>query len=264
MGLMENLAMAEGHYREYYQDAREWPSCLIPRQKRTCCVYVMLESSKVALANRLICGRSQVGVQRIRDGMLKSNDFQLIGRCAAQLAESPIFVLDESDLTVEMLEMKLKAFKQQHPELGAVFVDHCGLLSAKAIKEGEATAKATYVSGRLRKLWKSIDVIGFPMWQLSREVEKTASKRPNKSHLRDSGNIENDATHILMLYRPSYYFPDSDDYQDSDGYAIVAKNREGPVNLEGVPLEWMPSVARYKSKNNRLYSNNESEHQEIV
>jgi len=67
------------------------------------------------------------------------------------------------------------------------------------------------------------------MCQLNREVEKRPDKRPNMADLRGSGEIEQDAAVVGLLYRPGYYQanpPAEDDLEIS-----IAKNRDGAVGL---------------------------------
>jgi len=75
--------------------------------------------------------------------------------------------------------------------------------------------------------------------QLNRDCEKqlpwSGHARPNLSHLRDSGNLEQDAQEILFLYRHEVYEPNSKHYKGK-AEIIVAKHRNGPVGT--VPLTW--------------------------
>jgi replicative DNA helicase len=68
--------------------------------------------------------------------------------------------------------------------------------------------------------------------QLSREVEKRPSRRPQLSDLRESGAIEQDADIIMFLFRGEYY--KIEEYEDGSLTAgtllmDIAKNRNGSV-----------------------------------
>lgn len=61
------------------------------------------------------------------------------------------------------------------------------------------------------------------------------------SDLRDSGNIEQDADVILLLYREDYY--DKETAQPNVAECIVAKNRHGEITT--VKLQWMPQFTTF-------------------
>lgn len=259
VNILENISLGEGHYREFYSDPSEWPGCRQPRQGKPPTLLVCLESSQVEMASRMLCGRAQVSVQRIRDGLMGKDDFRRIGQSAQDIGTSPIYIWDAAGITVEELELELKSFKQRVPDLAAVAVDHCGLLRAKGVKDaGNDYARTGYVSNRLRLLWKTLGVLGIPLWQLSREVEKRADKRPKLADLRDSGKIEEDATQVIMPFRPAYY---DEEAPADEAFIVIAKNRGGPTSAEGVKVKWTAEFTRFDSLQSHLFSNNEDQRQ---
>ncbi len=65
------------------------------------------------------------------------------------------------------------------------------------------------------------------MSQLSRSVESRQDKRPLLSDLRETGQIEQDADVIMLMYREDYY--DKETKQKEMTEIHVAKHRNGPV-----------------------------------
>jgi len=66
--------------------------------------------------------------------------------------------------------------------------------------------------------------------QLSRGLEYRSEKRPTLSDLRDSGNIEQDADVVLLLYR--------DDEKDDILEIKMAKNRQ-LGQAKAITLQWV-------------------------
>jgi replicative DNA helicase len=83
----------------------------------------------------------------------------------------------------------------------------------------------------LKGLAKQINAPFLLLAQLSREVEKRPSKRPQLADLRETGNAEQDADIVMFLMRPEYYGLTLEGGESSEGIAqvIVAKHRNGPT-----------------------------------
>jgi replicative DNA helicase len=67
--------------------------------------------------------------------------------------------------------------------------------------------------------------------QLSRVVEATGTRRPQLSHLRESGELEQVSDLVLFIYREEYYDAAKARAEDKEHTAEIriAKHRNGPV-----------------------------------
>lgn len=119
-------------------------------------------------------------------------------------------------------------------------VNHTSVYKAKNYAVEEVSAELKYIS-------KTTLTHGLVLSQLSRDSEKGAEMRkPRLSDLRDSGAIEQDATTVLLLYRPEAQgATKSSKGDDLKGKAliIIAKNRNG---IPGVEVLTTFNGERYK------------------
>lgn len=109
--------------------------------------------------------------------------------------------------------------------LGLVVVDYLQLMSARS--ENRVQEISTLSRG-LKAIAKEFEVPVVAVAQINRAVEGRTDRRPMMSDLRESGQIEQDADHILMVYREEYYEPESEHIKGF-GEILVRKNRDGPV-----------------------------------
>ena len=81
------------------------------------------------------------------------------------------------------------------------------------------------ISRQLKGLARELDVPVIALCQLSRAVESRAKRVPQMSDLRESGSIEQDSDVVILLFRESYYDPETPRQGVID--LIVAKHRNG-------------------------------------
>ena len=280
--IMENMATGTGHYREFYDyDVKrpdDWQTEIREGRARSrfgkqCCLLICLESSQIEMAEKMLLGRAGVNMKAMQSGLMSHSDMRAITGATEQLGTAPFWIWDAAGVCVEDLCAEVKSFKLQHPDLALVCVDHCGLLGARAVRDaGNETAVAGYVSSMLRILYKQCDVVGISLWQLNREAaaKGTRGQRPTRADLRSSGRIEQDATKIILPYRPGHYKQD-EDTDETEAYLVIAKNRGGPINLNGIQCRWDAATTRFLSEEKddqgvwrpctRLFSTNKDHHQ---
>ena len=107
-----------------------------------------------------------------------------------------------------------------------IIVDHLRYVKDKG--ENENKRQGAICEG-LHDLAKAYDIPVLLLVQLNRDVEKLADKRPQMKDLRDSGEIEETADNILMLYRESYYKPPDVPTAKDLTELWIRKFRNGPA-----------------------------------
>jgi replicative DNA helicase len=141
----------------------------------------------------------------------------------------PIIVDDTPAATLEQVRASAHSVARKHgPPF--IVIDYLQLMDIRALsKRAPREERVGAISKGLKTLAKELDASVLALCQLNRDCEKRQDKRPIKSDLRESGNLEQDADRIFFLHRPHVY----DDTQPRTlAEVIVAKNRQGSCGVE--------------------------------
>lgn len=184
-----------------------------------------LEMSKEQLAQRMLCAEARVDQSKVRTGYVTEDEWRRLSAALAPLANAQIYLDDTPGITVMEMRAKSRRLKMEKG-LDLVIIDYLQLMQGTRRSENRQQEIAE-ISRSLKALARELEVPVVALSQLSRAVEQSSDKRPNLSHLRESGALEQDADVVLFIHRPEYFDPDT----DKKGIAeiIVAKHRNGPV-----------------------------------
>lgn len=185
-----------------------------------------LEMSRLEITQRLLSSEARVDAGRMRTGRLTETDWEKLGRAVGPLAEAPIWIDDNPNVTVMEIRSKARKLKSQVGELGLVIVDYIQLMTGRSSAESRQIEVAE-ISRGLKILAREIEAPVVALAQLNRGLEQRADKRPMLSDLRESGSLEQDADVVLFLYRDEVYHKDTQDQGIAE--VIVAKHRAGPT-----------------------------------
>ncbi|MEZ5260550.1 MAG: replicative DNA helicase [Acidimicrobiia bacterium] len=185
-----------------------------------------LEMSRLEITQRLLSSEARVDAGRMRTGKLSESDWEKLSRAVGPLAEAPIWIDDNPNVTVMEIRSKARKLKSQVGELGLVVVDYIQLMTGRTSAESRQVEVAE-ISRGLKILAREIEAPVVALAQLNRGLEQRADKRPMLSDLRESGSLEQDADVVLFLYRDEVYHKDTQDQGIAE--VIVAKHRAGPT-----------------------------------
>ena len=192
-----------------------------------------LEMSSKELMDRLILSEAGINSDKYMQGDISPQDWVAINNAAETLYNMPILVQDDYALTVEKLRAKISILKAKE-NIGAVIIDYLQLITPNSKnKSYSKTDEVGDISRAIKSMSKEFDIPIILLSQLNRSAESTADKKPMLSHLRSSGDIEQDASVVMLLYRPSIYDitedADGKSYPDNYMEVMVVKNRSGKV-----------------------------------
>ncbi len=202
-----------------------------------------LEMTEDELVERLIGSRGRVNIRNMKEGVFLERDFPRITSVAGKLCNAPIYIDDTGGLSILQLRAKARRMWQQYG-IKLFVIDYMQLMNSTAKKASNRQQEVGDISRGVKSLAKELNVPVIVLAQLNRELEKDKNRKPRTSDLRESGDIEQDADIIGLLYRP--------DGEDADQFAevipinlLLGKNRGGPTGE--LKLTFLKQFTRFES-----------------
>lgn len=162
-----------------------------------------LEMTVGEVMNRIISNKAGVSFESMQSGYLTEEQFEKIIECKKLFKKENIYISDKPALTLTDIISKIRLRSMKYPP-DIIFIDHIGLIKpenynqARHLQMGEITRT-------LKSLSKDFNIPIVELAQINRSVESRNLKIPALSDLKDSGDIEQDADAVIILYRPEYY-----------------------------------------------------------
>jgi replicative DNA helicase len=210
-------------------------------------VFFSLEMGDVELSQRMISDEmfedGRMTYWQIRSGKFHESVFQRIADAGHRLSELPLVIEQQPGLGVSQIASKARQHKRRG-KLDFLIIDYLGLMVSSDRYSGNKVNEIGEITAGLKALAKELALPIILLCQLNRKVEERDDKRPRLADLRDSGNIEQDADVVIMLYRKAYYLERSEPPAGSAEYMVwqtemeqccnellclIEKQRAGPV-----------------------------------
>ena len=199
-----------------------------------------LEMSKEQLVMRMLAAAARIDQKRLRTGQLNADEWGAFLQKIGPLSSAPIYIDDTPAITIRELRAKARRLQSREGDLGLILVDYLQLMGGSGHSENRQQ-EVSEISRSLKALARERNVPIIALSQLSRTVEQTKDKRPQLSHLRESGSLEQDADIVLFIHREEYYNEDTDRRGIAD--LIIAKHRNGPTGT--VELAFQNELTRF-------------------
>jgi replicative DNA helicase len=185
-----------------------------------------LEMSRLQMMRRIVANLTAIDSNVIKYGECNSYQMEMINR-VQELPELDNIIIIEGSQTISDIARHIQSSK---PDVA--FVDY--LQKIKPDGNLDLYTAVTKASNGLKEISQMQHVPIIAMAQLSRPESHRAGKRPSLPDLRQSGEIEQDASIVGFIHRPEYY---GDELLEDGTLAagmsevIIAKNREGEVGV---------------------------------
>jgi len=199
------------------------------------------EMSSTEILMRMLSTSLGYDLLRLRNGDIPAGMERDTAIAAQKMAELSMLVDDNPPETIGGVRSAMRRLARRGP-VSAIVIDYLQLMSGDSRHASEnRTQEVSEISRGLKRLATELNVPVIALSQLNRQLEqRTGSKRPQLSDLRESGSLEQDANAVLFLYRDHVYNAAAD---PAAAELIIAKQRNGPLGT--VRLRFDGSCARF-------------------
>lgn len=182
------------------------------------------ETDADKLFDRIVAMTAQIGLPKLKLNAMNGNDWDAVTAVSARLGAVKLELVEASGMTVQ--DIRAHSLSKRYD---VIFIDY--LQKIKSDITGRASADqfqvVSKISSDLQQFGRQTGTPVIALSQLSRP-EKTKARKippPTLSALRSSGQIEQDADVVMLLYR------EEPDNSRSRRILNIAKNKEGEANI---------------------------------
>lgn len=178
--------------------------------------YFNLEMAKKQIYERAVASSSGIDLSRIRLGKsFLNNEKSLFDDGNEQMAkENNVFVISGIQ-TISSIRQLQKKYG-----FDVVVIDYLQLIKPDGKRNGNRIAEVGDISRGLKEIAEDFSISVIALSQLNRASEQNRDKEPSLSELRESGDLEQDASTVIMLWNSN-----RDDL--SEKMVKVEKSRNG-------------------------------------
>lgn len=188
-------------------------------------VLFSMEMSTEQIGMRTIAANARgVSMHELRTGRVKEEGWSSIVEAIGRLSDLPVFIDDRPAASIGYIRARCRRLSRKCGSLSLIVVDYLTLMSGTGDSRDERVGG---LAKGLKEIAKEFNVPVIALAQLNRNLEMRPDKRPTMADLRESGEIEQAADVIILLYRDQEYNPESEWKGIAELH--VAKQRNGPT-----------------------------------
>ena len=209
-------------------------------------LFYSLEMQQVQLMMKIVASETDINLNKVDNDTLSEDENDRWYRALAKAGDKTMTILDRGNIAVRDIVSKARQMNGQ-TGIDCIVIDYLQIMKYDKNRE---ISELGNITRELKYLSKELGIPIILLSQLSRGVEQRENKRPLMSDLRSSGEIEQDADCIIMVYRDEYY---NKEESEDRGMAeiIVAKNRMGQIGW--VKCKFEGQYSKFSDEERNLY-----------
>lgn len=185
--------------------------------------FFSLEMQERNIYERFLSSESKVSMKKIRgrEGInAGSGEWERLDEAEKNLGKvENIFIYTGSFTVADIRQIT------QNDRLQVVIVDYVQLIKPEGRYRGNRVAEVGEISHKLKAIAMDFNIPMILLVQLNRAVELRDDKEPTLADIRESGDIEQDASQVIFLWNR----PGVNDTDRSKKGLCIAKNRNGEL-----------------------------------
>lgn len=183
------------------------------------CVYFNMEISEKQLYQRLVSINSKIPISELDNIKTKYQEDSIFKYCQ-KISDKKIKVINQAQSVANIRRIIINESKLEHT---VVFIDHVGLIVSQ--KNSSIYENITAITKELRQISLNYNCTIILVSQLNRSADDDSV--PKLSELKDSGELEQSATTVIMLHDENY--GNNISKSEIELSFFVAKNRNGSL-----------------------------------
>lgn len=196
-----------------------------------------LEMQNKQVYERFVVSESGIGLTRLRRAIKFLGDEEERFNKANETLEKAENIVITSGGAKSVSDIRNES---RHMDYDIIIIDYMQLLKAEATYRGNRAAEVGEISRAIKNLAMELNIPIIALSQLNRASEMKETKEPTMAELREAGNIEQDASVIMLMWNL-----DSDDRTKKG--CKVEKNRQG--NTGKVVMRFNGDLMKFEETN---------------
>ena len=190
------------------------------------------------LFDRIIAMTAQIGLPKLKLNAMNENDWETVAVLSERLGNLSLELIEASGMTVQ--DIRAHSLSKRYD---VIFIDYLQKIRSDITGRGAADQfqVVSKISSDLQQFGRQTGTPVIALSQLSRPEKNKGGKipPPTLASLRSSGQIEQDADVVMLLYR------EEPDNSRSRRILNIAKNKEGEANI-GIMLAFDGQTQTFK------------------
>jgi replicative DNA helicase len=211
-----------------------------------------LETPAEQLMLKAISSIGAIDSSLLQRAKLDDTGWAKVGTATKLLANTNLELVDEPTITTDQIRIETRRYQKKYGKPTFIMIDYIQLI--RGVKPENRTQEISQISRDLKALSREFNCPVVGLSQLNRDLEKRANKRPVNSDLRESGQLEQDADEIILIYRDEVYDENSPDKGKAE--IIIGKTKTNMISTFVTNFEG--NFARFSSTDDQRILSKES------